>query len=306
MMRVLHGKQFVCLCAWHGPSLLDGIFHAVLGWLVGFAMPCPPGVWIRHSRVVVACSAVMTLDANLWCIYLCCSYWGHAVVKVRVGLPVEHDAAYTGPICWRYCTINPQKRPWESVSYSLGKHAAAAQQLQATFRAAALAASSKNSSINNGSLTPRSIATKPQPHITRPHTNGGSPLRASRQGLESPTQLAASGAAAVLPARRLHASSCSNHASNLRDFPSQALKVTCNSSGHPLLQLGDSVSARCVASHCEDAQDSSSDELEPNMSVCTFDSDSEVNLIVDAMRHKQAFATADLGPPAAGTAAHAS
>ncbi|WIA10257.1 hypothetical protein OEZ85_010457 [Tetradesmus obliquus] len=27
--------------------------------------------------------------------------WGHSVVKVRVGLPVEHDASYTGPVCWR-------------------------------------------------------------------------------------------------------------------------------------------------------------------------------------------------------------
>jgi hypothetical protein len=30
------------------------------------------------------------------------SHWGHSLNKVRVGLPVEHDTEYAGPVCWRW------------------------------------------------------------------------------------------------------------------------------------------------------------------------------------------------------------
>lgn len=48
----------------------------------------------------------------------------------------------------------------------------------------------------------------------------------------------------------------------------------------------------------EDDADSSSDEVDADVSVCTFDSDSEINLVVEAIRAES--------PPCSRRAAHAS
>jgi hypothetical protein len=58
----------------------------------------------------------------------------HQLLKVRVGLPVEHDPDWRGPVCWRFCTVSPGKRPWTEVAALLNTHGAAAGQLQQQFR----------------------------------------------------------------------------------------------------------------------------------------------------------------------------
>ena len=39
--------------------------------------------------------------------------WWHAILKVRLGLPVDHDPLSTTPICWRHCCITVAGKTWE-------------------------------------------------------------------------------------------------------------------------------------------------------------------------------------------------
>eukprot|EP00775_Hariotina_reticulata_P011002 gene11002-11156_t len=65
-------------------------------------------------------------------------HWGHELIKVRVGLPVEHrlDLLHL-PVCWRYITISPTKRSWQCTAALLNQHADAAESLQSQYRALA-------------------------------------------------------------------------------------------------------------------------------------------------------------------------
>jgi len=38
--------------------------------------------------------------------------WWHAILKVRLGLPVDHDPQSLTPICWRHCCINVAGKTW--------------------------------------------------------------------------------------------------------------------------------------------------------------------------------------------------
>lgn len=92
----------------------------------------------------------------------------HELMKVRVGLPVEHDVTWTGPVCWRCCTVNTQRRSWQEAADMLNKHATAAVQLQEQFRVLTTSSSSPSSS-NSVPQSPRNVAVV-GPHVTRPHS----------------------------------------------------------------------------------------------------------------------------------------
>eukprot|EP00959_Pyramimonas_sp_CCMP1952_P267862 5600442-Pyramimonas_sp.AAC.1 len=52
--------------------------------------------------------------------------WWHTVEKVRVGLPVSHDALSTKSVCWRYYAYNLSKaKSWEKLCKDMDKHSAA-------------------------------------------------------------------------------------------------------------------------------------------------------------------------------------
>jgi hypothetical protein len=43
--------------------------------------------------------------------------------QVRVGLPVEHDLAHPGHVCWRFCNISLARHSWETACQALNTHA---------------------------------------------------------------------------------------------------------------------------------------------------------------------------------------
>lgn len=55
--------------------------------------------------------------------------WWHELLKVRVGLPVEHDAYSTAPVCWRYCCLGVQGKDWEKLCEKFDEHCAKAHRL---------------------------------------------------------------------------------------------------------------------------------------------------------------------------------
>jgi len=60
--------------------------------------------------------------------------WWHTLQKIRLGLPCEHDVYYTGPVCWRYCSITPTKHSWDHCRNLLEKFAGSSRQLAQKFR----------------------------------------------------------------------------------------------------------------------------------------------------------------------------
>ncbi|PNH05301.1 Vasohibin-2 [Tetrabaena socialis] len=70
--------------------------------------------------------------------------WWHRLAKVRlpgyagvyVGLPLEHDTYYAGPVCWRYLTLSlTGRKPWQAHRSALDSFEAHARRLAAKFRA---------------------------------------------------------------------------------------------------------------------------------------------------------------------------
>lgn len=82
------------------------------------------------------------------------AHWRHELVKVRAGLPAQHNPRHPGPVCWRWCIVNLVKRGWPAAAATLDQHAASWGQLQQDFQAAA------------------SAQAKPSPHKTHPHSLG--------------------------------------------------------------------------------------------------------------------------------------
>eukprot|EP00873_Tetraselmis_striata_P010908 jgi/Tetstr1/431172/TSEL_020884.t1 len=50
--------------------------------------------------------------------------WFHKVLKVRVGLPAEHNLYYSGRINWCYTVLKPQEKSWAHWRGALEKHTA--------------------------------------------------------------------------------------------------------------------------------------------------------------------------------------
>ncbi|GAQ90315.1 hypothetical protein KFL_006260010 [Klebsormidium nitens] len=88
--------------------------------------------------------------------------WWHTVLKIRVGLPVEHDAHSQNQICWRYLLLKVSSRPWEECCTALDLHASCASKLwdKWVVSQAKLAQSSKQetsaSSLRKGRVSPDS------------------------------------------------------------------------------------------------------------------------------------------------------
>ncbi|KAI5056557.1 hypothetical protein GOP47_0028375 [Adiantum capillus-veneris] len=53
----------------------------------------------------------------------------HKVIRIRVGLPVEHNTASFNFVCWRYLSLDPSSTPWEQCSEALEKHINQAKRL---------------------------------------------------------------------------------------------------------------------------------------------------------------------------------
>lgn len=98
---------------WNGLQLQQQPLMAVDAVLFRLKLDTIPHVYdhwrlLNHKVCWTGC-VLLCVQAPATCLLLCVlvfapvcySYWGHDVVKVRVGLPVEHDTAYTGPVCWR-------------------------------------------------------------------------------------------------------------------------------------------------------------------------------------------------------------
>ena len=45
--------------------------------------------------------------------------WWHTVLKMRIGLPVEHDGFSPFPVCWRCLCVRPDKQAWDAVARQL-------------------------------------------------------------------------------------------------------------------------------------------------------------------------------------------
>ncbi|CAG9464707.1 unnamed protein product [Pedinophyceae sp. YPF-701] len=60
--------------------------------------------------------------------------WWHVVLKIRVGLPVDHNLYHAGPVCWRYCHCNLEKVLWEEAAEHIDKHVASAKRRLGTWR----------------------------------------------------------------------------------------------------------------------------------------------------------------------------
>ncbi|GLI59171.1 hypothetical protein VaNZ11_000991 [Volvox africanus] len=62
--------------------------------------------------------------------------WWHTLARVYVGLPLEHDTYYAGPVCWRYLTLSlTGRKSWMAHRVALDKFAGQARRLAAKFRA---------------------------------------------------------------------------------------------------------------------------------------------------------------------------
>ncbi|GLC54623.1 hypothetical protein PLESTB_000888400 [Pleodorina starrii] len=62
--------------------------------------------------------------------------WWHSLVRVYVGLPLEHDTYYPGPVCWRYLSLSlAGRKSWASHRAALDKFAGQARKLAGKFRA---------------------------------------------------------------------------------------------------------------------------------------------------------------------------
>ncbi|KAH7442980.1 hypothetical protein KP509_02G011200 [Ceratopteris richardii] len=46
----------------------------------------------------------------------------HKVIRIRVGLPVEHNIASFNFVCWRYLSLDPSSTPWDQCSEALERH----------------------------------------------------------------------------------------------------------------------------------------------------------------------------------------
>lgn len=53
----------------------------------------------------------------------------HKVLRIRVGLPVEHNLESFNFICWRYLSLDPSSSSWEQCSEALERHASQAKRL---------------------------------------------------------------------------------------------------------------------------------------------------------------------------------
>lgn len=318
-------SRSVLACLWSMMPHIQGLSvggeqHNIASWLwsAAYMSACP--MWN---------DAVLIIDINSTSLHPSCPVMHSAMYAV---LPVnmtncsgflDNDECMLVMLCSRYCTINPQKRSWNSVASILNTHAAAAAQLQEKFKAATVGSCSSSSAC----MTPRSSVAKP--HITRPyagspgssssshvHASGtgvtpvGSPgLRSSRPGLEVSVHVAPPAAAAtgvgrfrspMSPSRRSpdttssrgqqgsdlqrDGGNSSTHQHSLSPAPGNA----CMARKLQLPFHGDGGGSGGGGMTIADGDDdSSSDEADGAMSVCTFDSDSEVNMFVDSMRHQQ-------------------
>eukprot|EP01025_Chloroclados_australasicus_P001978 TRINITY_DN10468_c1_g2_i4.p1 TRINITY_DN10468_c1_g2~~TRINITY_DN10468_c1_g2_i4.p1 ORF type:complete len:391 (-),score=26.14 TRINITY_DN10468_c1_g2_i4:742-1746(-) len=63
------------------------------------------------------------------------SEWGHQIVKVRIGLPLEHNVYFNGSVCWRFCNVSSAKYSWGRVGQILDDYAMYAKRLQEKYRA---------------------------------------------------------------------------------------------------------------------------------------------------------------------------
>lgn len=52
--------------------------------------------------------------------------------QVRVGLPVEHNPADRGPVCWRYCNVSAGRHDWDVCRGVLERFAGARGTLRLT------------------------------------------------------------------------------------------------------------------------------------------------------------------------------
>eukprot|EP00879_Flechtneria_rotunda_P026363 GHRR01028106.1.p1 GENE.GHRR01028106.1~~GHRR01028106.1.p1 ORF type:complete len:401 (+),score=143.18 GHRR01028106.1:680-1882(+) len=214
--------------------------------------------------------------------------WGHELMKVRVGLPVEHGSSYAGPVCWRYCTVNPEKRSWVSLATMLDHHAAAAASLQERFKAAALAAATNAPSVKPNALSSSPGTAPAKSHHLKPHGIVAPPFHA-------PLEALANRSTALLSPRlaRSVSSSPSNTPSNLSMGTTQPLSQAA------VQQLADvSYMAPCSPLDLQDACSMSKSAAGLDIGNVIrivaydcgsdggeeFDSDSEVNVIVDSIR----------------------
>lgn len=53
----------------------------------------------------------------------------HRVLRIRVGLPVEHNIESFYFVCWRYLSFDPSSSPWEQCLGALERHATQAKRL---------------------------------------------------------------------------------------------------------------------------------------------------------------------------------
>eukprot|EP00798_Chlamydomonas_sp_ICE-L_P014804 gene14804-20859_t len=60
--------------------------------------------------------------------------WWHTLLKVRLGLPFEHDAFYNGPVCWRLTNILLQKYSWEECKDVMDKFTAHSRHLATKYK----------------------------------------------------------------------------------------------------------------------------------------------------------------------------
>lgn len=55
--------------------------------------------------------------------------WWHAILKVRLGLPVDHDPLSLTPICWRHCCITVAGKTWEEACRGFEEQSARSKKL---------------------------------------------------------------------------------------------------------------------------------------------------------------------------------
>jgi len=76
--------------------------------------------------------------------------WRHQVLKVRVGLPAPRHAGWTGPVCWRFMSVDLPKRGWGRAAALLDEHGARLGELRSRYEAAALAAATGGAGLGGG------------------------------------------------------------------------------------------------------------------------------------------------------------
>lgn len=43
---------------------------------------------------------------------------------MRIGLPVDHNVYYAGPVCWRYCNLSLRRVGWDEAAAQIDAHVA--------------------------------------------------------------------------------------------------------------------------------------------------------------------------------------